>query len=96
MSGFLSSSHHLTEAQTLRDSCPAKTNGDSLNPRLQRPNGAINNMGPSRLPEPRPTDSLTHPDKAERQEGCLLLKKKKLVGSQNRQQAGTHCAHFLH
>ncbi len=48
----LSSSHHLTGAHTLRDFYPAKTNGDSLNPRLLRPEGAINNTGPLQVTEP--------------------------------------------
>lgn len=41
---------HLTGAHT--DFCPAKTNGDSLNPRSLRPEGAINNTGPLQVTEP--------------------------------------------
>lgn len=67
MYGSLALSHHLTGAHTLPDFCPAKTNGDSLNPRLLRPERAINNTGSLRVTEPWPTVSHWHPDKGERQ-----------------------------
>lgn len=45
-------SPRLTGACTLRDLCPGKTNGDSLNLGLLRPHGAINNTGPLQVSEP--------------------------------------------
>lgn len=81
MYDFPSFSHHLTGAtlthiHTLKDFCHAKTNGDSLNPRLLRPEVAINNTGPLQVTEPWPTVTHWHPDKAERQgAACCEIKK---------------------
>lgn len=69
----LSSSHHLTGAHTLKDFCPAKTNGDSLNPRRLRPKGAIKNQALS--PDQQ---SVTHilTGQPERGEGAVVKFKK--------------------